>query len=771
MAKSAFRIIRACVIWIALIATCSLITIFFLLQSDWTYQTFLLPRLNRSLGGTVSVENFRVRLSKGIELTNVHFLDRAGNDNSIAKVVLHYRPLSFFSGEAELAEISIENANITLDAFLGNMGESDAERPRPKSAEEAKALYPPMLSPLLVDKLSLKNVNIRVSGSRFGENYPTVIRLDEIAIEVTDFKTEDGGPLSVKFRYRTEGESSLLPSAAEVSLTSKITLRGDRETVGIESSLFVTGLEGKILETELLSQSLRLNAKMQLDTSGIEILRLSVQCLNRDEQQLLSLSGQGTVPYSGKGIQAKLELENMRDEFLDLFPATKDFASSGNFSGHLSTHFASSKDFQLKANLTVQNLEIPQTPTRDLRKLTFALQTDLTQKGDSTKFSPLALQALEGDRAIGDIKIEGEYIGEGKRPRIDFTISSDSLDATAVASYFPTDSERSDISGANDQPPRESSAPPEFLTMNIPLDGSITAKVNSLNYKEVQLQNFRSSLRLQDGSAELSDTSLLLNNSPISIAARLNPNNSEKRFYARINGEGIELTPLIATFEPELGTEVSGRVQRLTITAASGSTSSTSAPESLQVDTRVKLQKLAVPAYLHETPPVNLLFLPIEVLDQTVGRIGRLVLPKSVTDIVSAANSSLKDAGRIVFDSAQVRLFTNSDGIQIRDTKFDGNVLPTLTFNGSIGFDEALDLVIGIEVLQIPVPLPVTGSLNLPLPNIAMFAPELVRSLGLGALNIGGLFAQKDDSEFFSNSDGSSVAVEKHVKRRVLIAP
>ncbi len=241
---------------------------------------------------------------------------------------------------------------------------------------------------------------------------------------------------------------------------------------------------------------------------------------------------------------------------------------------------------------------------------------------------------------------------------------------------------------------------------------------------------------------------------------RVNFNDSEMEGDIRIPGDfsidnllldfeakNIELSEIVGVIDPRVGRDISGRVKRVKATTQESSSGSKGRDRVHVVSIGAAFESLQIPAYLQETPPINLLFLPLDALNATIGTLGSVVLPGELVEVVSSVNGSFKELGRIGFDEARIRLRIDSQGLRVEDTIFNGAIIPTLTFSGEVGVDGALEMVIGIEILKVPVPLTVGGTLGIPLPNLVSFPYEVARSIGLGIANIADLVVDSDDDE------------------------
>ena len=151
-----------------------------------------------------------------------------------------------------------------------------------------------------------------------------------------------------------------------------------------------------------------------------------------------------------------------------------------------------------------------------------------------------------------------------------------------------------------------------------------------------------------------------------------------------------------------------------------------------------RLSNFTVPSTLQQQVPFNILFLPLDVLITVFGGTLNAMLPSSVSSISDSLKSTIDEAGRLGLKRGSVDLVFDNGDINFKNVDFDTKNLPDFTFKGKIKHDDGLDLTIFIALLKPNLPLPVVGSLALPLPDVVYLGPEIIRGLGLSIGNLAG---------------------------------
>ena len=152
--------------------------------------------------------------------------------------------------------------------------------------------------------------------------------------------------------------------------------------------------------------------------------------------------------------------------------------------------------------------------------------------------------------------------------------------------------------------------------------------------------------------------------------------------------------------------------------------------------TELLATKASLPSKFQDIPPFNLIFLPLEIVANIAEKTTGFLLPQDLLSTASGLRSELSEQGRLRLKKVQLHCDVQDGEVKISRGTINPNLLPGVEYTGSIGFDGDLDLRAFITLLGVRVPLPIAGSLNTPLPNVLRFVPELIRGLGLSALDI-----------------------------------
>ncbi len=347
------------------------------------------------------------------------------------------------------------------------------------------------------------------------------------------------------------------------------------------------------------------------------------------------------------------------------------------------------------------------------------------------------LKVTKDDLLLGDLNHKGSLLFSDHSTVLDGEINSSILELDQLLALIPSKKE------PNGTENKESN----FIA-------NLKVNLANFSYKNIKLTEASSDIHFGDSLISGENLLMNINNAPLKGSFILSTIEPLFKPTIDLDIRNLELHPIVKAFNEKASENLYGDIKRLTFRIKNSWEEKDKGLKERDGDLRATFTNLKIPAYLQDTPPINLLFLPVKALEYVSDQVGGAFLPESIkktTEIVDTETRS----GQIEFNEAQIQGLINGKGITLSNTKFNSYVLPTLHFNGNIDFNEDLNLAIGIEVLKVPIPLPVTGSLSLPLPDLIGFLPAIVKSLGTSFTNISSILDSEEEKEkeFFGDKD------------------
>lgn len=347
------------------------------------------------------------------------------------------------------------------------------------------------------------------------------------------------------------------------------------------------------------------------------------------------------------------------------------------------------------------------------------------------------LKVTKDDLLLGDLNHKGSLLFSDNSTILDGELYSSFLELDQLLALIPVKKE------ANNTENKESN----FVA-------NLKVKLGIVSYKNIKLTEASSDIHFGDNLISGENLLMNINNAPLKGSFILSTIEPLFKPTIDLDIRNLELHPIVKAFNEKASKDLYGDIKRLTFRIKNSWEKKDKGLKERDGDLRATFTNLKIPAYLQDTPPINLLFLPIKALEYVSDQVGGAFLPESIKKTTEIVNTETR-SGQIEFNEAQVQGLINGKGITLSNTKFNSYVLPTLHFNGNIDFNEDLNLAIGIEVLKVPIPLPVTGSLSLPLPDLIGFLPAIVKSLGTSFTNISSILDsdEEKEKEFFGDKD------------------
>ncbi len=736
------------------------VALYFVLQSEWLYRDVVFPRLAKSVGGKISVGTINIRPWRLIELQDVKFQDESGGTNTIEQLKFHYQLLPLFSGKAVVDELYVNKAEIHLDSFLKKGSKKEVETSpqidskKPEEIPEAikaktAALYPRLKFLLDLKKIQLENLNIRASGEKLGENLPQTISLNKVDFEVDEFVSDTGGSVEFGFQLNSYDGKSVVQGSMEARVKSKIELQENREKVGLRLDVALSKFKGSIKGVNLDDISMNLGGLINLSEQAVDLSEILLK-LTKVKDSLMELAGSAKLELKENSKLSKAtfktKIVSLNSSLLGYIPNFESQIEEGILSGQASGSYSLPRQFALKGELSLDGLKLERSTLNKETPASGNLSFDFNSKDSKYKINASKLQILSQDNLLGDAEFVGDLNIEDTKTTLAGDLNSTTLELDKILSLLPKADSKKVLSEIEK----------EEKNTNSSFEVSIQANLKNTKYNEIISRDASGLIVFGEQLLKGEDIVMSINSAPLKGSFIISTNDPMYKPTIDLDIRKLEIQPIVRSIDRKMAKNLSGLAERVTFRVENSWDPKDVGDAERDGDLRATFKNLKIPAYLQDTPPINLIFLPVKALDYSVGKIGKVLMPSEIVEAVDSLDDDER-SGQIEFDEAQIQGLINGKGLTLKNTKFDSDILPTFTFYGPIGFDEKLDLVIGINILKVNVPLPVTGSLSFPLPDIPGFVPAVIRSLGHSVANIGGIFDSKEekDREFFGDPETS----------------
>lgn len=270
------------------------------------------------------------------------------------------------------------------------------------------------------------------------------------------------------------------------------------------------------------------------------------------------------------------------------------------------------------------------------------------------------------------------------------------------------------------------------------LHAQLSLVAAEVDFDTLVIRELGTEASLEEEVLEISKLKFKEGNGEFSGFARVANVFEKKDFSLLLEGQNFDYAPLLEMFD-ESGQEqkLGGQITSLRLRAKGRAENERVLKKSLNASLKIEGEDVDIPGYLQDVPPFNLIFLPFTTLKKVSGTLGTFLLPEKVMGAISRIGEVLKESGKLHLDEFRMQADAENEKVKVSNTRFNPNLLPTVEFEGDIGLDERVDLVTRLKLVGVWVPLPITGWLNTPLPDVAAFVPELVKALGLSVAEVG----------------------------------
>lgn len=738
--------------WVVLISCTLFLFLYFVLQSEWLYRSIIFPRVARNYGGTISVGAMNIKPWSLIELGEANFKDRLGNTNTISELKFRYALLPLLSGKAILEELHIKNASINLDHFLKKdvsaekeakaaVKQNDPELLKEKSEE----IYPNLSFLYELKKVSFANVDVTVAGNLIGYEKSKAIHVNKINFKIDDFQSNSGGDVEFALNLITDTEQSALPSYLEANLKTNIQLHPDRQKIGLKFNVDLNNLKGKFRDIPLDDVSVSLKSTLDFTLKDLTFKDVSIKATT-STSPILTANGSGKINFTDKTKYSSstfdLKIDALHNEILNFTSSEPTIVEDGVLSGHLTGTSSQSKGITTNATLKLENLRLLDSPINKRFPATASLSFNIKGKDTSYVIDSSALEIRSEEKLLGNAKFVGSIDTIDSKTLVKGDLASDELAIDKIFQLFPKSEKKKEEKNYQVE---------EVKAWPVGVD--LQVKLANASYLKARSRDAYGAFKFEEGLLKGDNIEMFLNDGPLKASFIITLAEPMYKPTVDVDFRDVEIKPLLESYNVKTAEDLSGRLQRFTFKVKNSRSPDKVNETERDGDFRAIFKNLKIPAYLQDTPPINLIFLPIDAIGYLGGQLSSWILPEEVVEVADSLEE--ERAGQVEFEHAQFQGLINREGVTFGDTKLNSYVLPTFTFYGTIGFDESLDLVIGIELLKVPIPLPVTGSMSFPLPDLPGFVPAVVRSLGMSVLNIGAMFESDEELEtmFFEGND------------------
>lgn len=727
--------------------------------SGWGTQAILLP-LVRKFGG-INIQADELRLFRG------HTLETKGLRLELPEVagvsleegILDLEILPLLKKEYRIRSLHLKDPRIELRSKKNTEKSSDSAANESTgtslSLKDIQILEGSFTLPLgEEDRLGLSKVHLR-SASCETDNSCGID--GEVHISTKDLDADILISAQTRFNkfFRLESFSLKLdspklhfvrPEARIEEGTLKVEVSGKEPLVGSNRlNVQWTGLQWQAHKNPINGEFESLLSDLSGNIIGFQETRLR---LRNESEEVLSIKTTGEFDKAKKHLQIGLDLETLKS------PLFRFFATPLGPVEHLAIHGTAKADLEflqhpqgaLQARVSVDELSLANSAIqgKNLSQSLLELQAEL--KEDEYEVKALKLELQKDGKSIYDL--DGG-LGIKLPLKLQAHLHTTHIDVEALQSLQQQSTNPVSEQGKEKQ---QESAVSLASVPPIQLDYTIDRIKDKLS--EVQKAHFEFASRKETEKRTSLHGRLrfLADHAPVESTFSAACNEGEPlEFASHFSTSRFPISFLLTSLGKRLPAGKPGEIERVDLELKGKGRFASEIKKSLQGDFQLSSQKNQLPSSIQDLFPFNLIFLPLGVVADITGHVTGFLVPDSLSSLATDLKKNLNDQGAIVLDETNIELELKDEKVTIKKGLVSPDLLPGIEYTGTVGMDGDLDLRVFLKILGIRTPLPITGTTSLPLPNVVRFIPELVKGLGLSALDVvegvGSVFESKSSKK------------------------
>lgn len=229
--------------------------------------------------------------------------------------------------------------------------------------------------------------------------------------------------------------------------------------------------------------------------------------------------------------------------------------------------------------------------------------------------------------------------------------------------------------------------------------------------------------------------------------------NYSQDYKLNLEAEKIDIESLKVLYDELENRGLRGQIQNLKITASGSSSDSDILSKTLNANLNFDADDIYMPKELMDVPPFNIIFLPFTAVSSAFSLIPKEILPNDLISAGVGISDAVKDLQTFKLAYGNFDLKIADETVFLEEIKLGTSISGDLYFSGLIKFNKEIEINSGVSLLSVRVPLPITGTLDSPRPDVTQFVKGIFTEFGLSVLKlpvsffsgIGDLFSSKSE--------------------------
>ncbi|MCF7889440.1 MAG: hypothetical protein K9L78_04895, partial [Victivallales bacterium] len=438
------------------------------------------------------------------------------------------------------------------------------------------------------------------------------------------------------------------------------------------------------------------------------------------EKPLSSFVLDGTLSKAGRQFNI-----NLKDAFISL--KNINMLSSGFFNkttgiktldleGEINiTNNQKQNNITVKSNLSGSNLKFsPKVSTKSVEKLSGLIETEFTYSKKNIHLKGLNLSLKKDKTKLGDLNGSGTIKLPLKENKSILKLALKNVKLKKALRLWKK---------LNFQPPSTGTALKD-INFDIEFDADNISYANELNI------DLHTNILKKGKSYSVRPILAKINNADLFATFNREYEDNNNSFALKCKISNLNIRPLLKIYRPSFYSDsTKGSIDMLEMNLSGKDLTEASLKKFLKGKLTASVNNISLKDNIVNFDLIRLLFIPFEVVSQSEQLVSNLLIPNFFNNLFNYSN-------RIFSNTEQLKLSKGSIDIDIRNSKADINKLwlksldktfSSLSFTGSIYFDETLDLHSSININKnLSLPINITGTVSSPNTDIISFV-SLIR--------------------------------------------
>ena len=558
-------------------------------------------------------------------------------------------------------------------------------------------------------------------------------------------------------RFPLQTADPFIPAGADAQLTAGIlnaTIKlvvGDRGgSIAFDGNIVGENVGFKTAKTSVSNLTIRETFQGRFDDFEMLVVEDQTLDLLLAGKRALATRAQADFNVKRRTGTVHYTIVDANDALFGLLPPdtmsatrVRAFSMTGNVSAEVSEE---GSKIAGESKLRFHNVLVGNTPEGSPLRIAGEVNGSVNyREGQALEIKPVtvAVQEMGKNDPLIDLQVSGTVAVPPASGTSTVSLTSTGMRLGRLAEAFAAAGGEEEDAEAPREEEKSDASPAGLEGLNLTVD----VDLRDILYKELAVETCTGELTLQDSVARV-PLSLVVNGAPLDIDATVDLAGAEPEFDIATSTEGMPLNPAVASFAPDFGGTFTGGINTFSVKAKGSGSEPSTIVRNLDATLNAELGDFTLPAIKGDAPgPVgrilSLVLLPLRMIGNLGQFVPTVAIPEELRNASAQINQLFSQAEEMAFSGATLNLAMKEGKLDVNDLTLEGDVVQKLHGEGVLDFtrqaegkplNPALDLTMRATVRQIPLTVPVGGTLEAPKVNPATIVSQLGKDLGTNLL-------------------------------------